>query len=734
MKYIRQTILLCAIIAVFTITAYAYSPEISQGQEDIVKRARQLVEIEWTPMQDIYQWDYAGVFKSGVTYSGIPYGQPVSNGGFIGWNISINNFLDSVYDNTSKFYSGYSWYNKIAPYYSSDCSGFVSYAWQTKQRFTTASLSNYADKVTQQNVAAMEVGDALNKSSSHVVLISAIDLGENGAVVGVEIMEQTLVIAGLTGYGTLGSASMTAFEDRYFGHGYILYRYPKREEVTYTHSCAVPIDGDYCEQCQESAPLSSIQVTNTGRRVTLKHGDSDAVIYYTTDGSIPTDKSKKYTSSLDFSESTIVKAIAVTEKFSESRILTCRVSIDPASAPVGVISEGIEDGNRVSRGSKLSLSSSTDGAVIYYTTDGTTPSQSSKKYSSEIIINSDKTIKAIAVCPGYSVSNITSFPLEVAEVYTITVSASSCGSVSPKGVTQVLGGNDFVLKITPDNGAIVNSVAVNGANIGAVREYSISNISNNWTIAVEFKDTTTLPFSDVSEGAWYRSAVSYAYKNALFKGTSDSAFSPDLSMTRGMFVTVLGRLAGLPSSYTGNIGIIAATEVRLRAQPSTSSDILGYFDIFTPVSIIASEGDWHQVNVQDQTGWIRGDLLRIYDGRITNLADGQYYSNYVKWACLMGIAGSSGGDFRPNDSILRQDMAVMLYNYSSAYNYELPSTSGSSFTDDVSISSYAVDAVYALRNASVISGMGDGSFSPQGTAARVQVAQIFLNFNNTISD
>ena len=54
-------------------------------------------------------------------------------------------------------------------------------------------------------------------------------------------------------------------------------------------------------------------------------------------------------------------------------------------------------------------------------------------------------------------------------------------------------------------------------------------------------------FSDVSPTSWYHTAVEYATGEGLFAGTSADTFSPDLAMTRGMFVTVLGRQAGVSS-------------------------------------------------------------------------------------------------------------------------------------------------------------------------------------------
>lgn len=732
MRHIRQFIVLCAILTLFTLSARAYSPELSQGQENIVKRARQLSEIEWTPMQDIYQWNYAGTFKAGTTYTGVPYGQPVNTGGYIGWNVSLDSFLDFVSDNTSKLYSAYSWYNKIAPYYSTDCSGYVSYAWQTKVRLTTNSLPDYAEKVAWQSVDAIEVGDALNLVYSHVVLVSAVDLDADGRVAGVQIMEATPSITQTTGYGTLGPQSLEAFRSRYFDRGYVLYRNPNRDSVTYTHSCAVPIDGDYCSSCEEAAPSASIQVTATGRRLTLSHENSGAAIYYTTDGSTPTTASSRYTGPLDFSSTTTVKAIAVTNRFSSQRVLVCRVAIESASAPIGKLSSGLENGSTVSRGSTLTLSTATDGAVICYTTDGSTPTASSSKYTGGITIDRDMTIKAIALKDGYAASSVSVFSFTVADVHSIQVSASAGGSVSPRGTTQVLSGSSLTVKFTPDSGCVVDAVTVDGSAVGAPGQYSFTDIRSDHTVYVKFRDNTSLPFTDVSSGAWYRPAVSYVYKNGLYNGTAASAFSPETAMTRGMFATVLSRLAGVPAALNGELAVVGGTEVRLRAEPNTTSAILGYFDLYDCVAILGSSGDWYQISSGDAIGWIRGDLLWIYDGRITDLKEGQYYTNAVKWACVMGIAGSSGGNFRAEDSILRQEMAAMLYNYARANGISLPTGSSDSFTDDGKIADYARNAVYALKNAGIISGMGDGSFAPSGTATRAQVAQIFLNFHDQL--
>ena len=62
---------------------------------------------------------------------------------------------------------------------------------------------------------------------------------------------------------------------------------------------------------------------------------------------------------------------------------------------------------------------------------------------------------------------------------------------------------------------------------------------------VQEKENLENPFMDVREGSWYYDAVQYARINGFFSGTSANTFDPDGTMSPGMFVTVLGRMAGV---------------------------------------------------------------------------------------------------------------------------------------------------------------------------------------------
>lgn len=175
-------------------------------------------------------------------------------------------------------------------------------------------------------------------------------------------------------------------------------------------------------------------------------------------------------------------------------------------------------------------------------------------------------------------------------------------------------------------------------------------------------------FTDVRTGDWFYNAVRFASDNNLFKGTAPTTFAPRMSMTRGMFVTVLHRLAGEPAA----------------ASTAVFSDV--------PAS--------------------------------------QYYSSAVGWANANNIVTGYDGKFQPDVLITREQMAVILYRYASdaGYGNAFANTSVfDSFPDKSSVSAYASDAVkWAVYNG-LLSG-ADGKLLPNNTASRAEVAQIILNF------
>lgn len=133
---------------------------------------------------------------------------------------------------------------------------------------------------------------------------------------------------------------------------------------------------------------------------------SGADIYYTTTGAMPTNTSKRYLASIKMSASETIKAIAIANGHTPSGVTSANYSIHlpPAATPKFYPKAG-----EYAAGQKIDITEADAGATIYYTTDGTTPATSSKKYPSMgLVLEKPETIKAIAVGPGYSTSSVAS--------------------------------------------------------------------------------------------------------------------------------------------------------------------------------------------------------------------------------------------------------------------------------------------------------------------------------------
>lgn len=138
----------------------------------------------------------------------------------------------------------------------------------------------------------------------------------------------------------------------------------------------------------------------TGNQTTtITCGTAGASIYYTLDGSVPTTSSTAYSSSVTIDHSCTLKAKAFKDGLTDSEVASATYTIKmetPSFSPAG----GTYD---VTQSVTLS---STAGATIYYTLDGTTPTTSSTEYSSAISVSSTKTIKALAVKANCNNSDI----------------------------------------------------------------------------------------------------------------------------------------------------------------------------------------------------------------------------------------------------------------------------------------------------------------------------------------
>ena len=182
-------------------------------------------------------------------------------------------------------------------------------------------------------------------------------------------------------------------------------------------------------------------------------------------------------------------------------------------------------------------------------------------------------------------------------------------------------------------------------------------------------------FSDVSQKDWFYDYVRIACDNNLISGTSATTFSPNASMTRGQFVTLLGRFA---NANAGNV---------------------------------------------------------VNTGKFSDVPAGEYFTPYVYWALGKGIvSGLTETNFGPNDNLTKEQMATLLIRY--ADNEKITITPGddasTSFVDAASISGYAQSSVNTLKNTGILTGDSSGMFLPQKAINRAEATTLFVRFASAI--
>ena len=178
--------------------------------------------------------------------------------------------------------------------------------------------------------------------------------------------------------------------------------------------------------------------------------------------------------------------------------------------------------------------------------------------------------------------------------------------------------------------------------------------------------TVTADFKDIA-GLWGESGIVFAAVRALFSGTGNGNFSPDMPMSRSMFVTVLWRIAGSPAPKDGQS--------------------------FTDV-----KGDW--------------------------------YRDAVAWAVENGITQGYGGDlFGSDDPVSREQMCVFLNRFLTYMGMELNAEKkADGFADSGSISGWAADSVAMLTDAGIIMGTDGNAFAPGKNASRMEVGALLTRF------
>jgi hypothetical protein len=179
--------------------------------------------------------------------------------------------------------------------------------------------------------------------------------------------------------------------------------------------------------------------------VAITDGTTGATIYYTLNGTTPTASSTQYTGAISVSSTETIEAIAIAPGFTNSAVATAAYTITLAEAATPVFSPAASSFTSTQ---SVTITDSTAGAAIYYTTNGTTPTASSTLYTGAISVTATETIEAIAIASGFSNSAVAT-----ADYVIVLAAAGYSLSANPSTLTIKSGSTETtVITLTPTGG------------------------------------------------------------------------------------------------------------------------------------------------------------------------------------------------------------------------------------------------------------------------------------------
>lgn len=361
---------------------------------------------------------------------------------------------------------------------------------------------------------------------------------------------------------------------------------------------------------------------SSAQSVTISDSTAGATIFYTTDGSTPTTGSTQYTAPVNITTNATLKAIATAPGFSTSAVgsaayvIQLPVAATPAFSPAA---------GTYASAQSVTISDTTAGATIYYTTDGSTPTTASAKYTAPVSVATSLTLKAIAVASGFANSAVGT------AAYTIQ-SAAATPAFSPVAGTYTS----------------AQSVSISDTTAGATIYYTTdgstpTTASTKYTAAINVASTTTIKAIAAAAGFTNSAVATATYTIQLpaatptfspAAGTYSSAQSVTISdVTAGatIYYTTNGATPTTSSpQYTAPIAVSSSQTIKaIATAPGFSQSAVGTaaYTISSGGTVIGlGNGFTAGSMVLNGKSTLNGTRLRLTDGTTSNAASAWYGS------------------------------------------------------------------------------------------------------------
>ena len=281
-----------------------------------------------------------------------------------------------------------------------------------------------------------------------------------------------------------------------------------------------------------------------GTEVAISTTTEGATIYYTTNGTNPTTESSVYSDPIVINSTTTLKAIAVKDGFNNSDVAEAEYTVASTQTAIPTF---LPAAGTYASAQNVTISTDTDGATIYYTTDGTDPTTESSVYDGAINVNKNMTIKAIATKDGLLNSDIA----EAAYIILTAIPFVETFNTNT-GASSYSGGNDGNW-----SGSIATGSPVNSDNSGWTFDQAsgasqciklgkggAKGSATTPTLAFESGKTYLLTFR---AGAWNGGSEGTTLNLSITNGTLSSA---SVTMVKGTFTNYSITITGTTDAGT----------------------------------------------------------------------------------------------------------------------------------------------------------------------------------------